>query len=141
MLPANAMVLKLGNSRAGTSVLPDVLRMGVAESGYPLLEIITASGDVAGITADYAALIGQRLKKRVEVVTARNFSEVIEMLKRGEVDMIGSMSRTPDRDTFATFSAPYLFSTPVVIQRRTIEKGDDKQLGTNDCRGDRFCRH
>ena len=126
VLPATTVLLK----RAGPRSQSDVLRLGVAESGYPPLEIVTNSGDIAGITADYAALIGQRLKKRVEVVTARNFAEVIEMLKRGEVDMIGSMSRTPERDTFASFSAPYLFSTPVVIQRRTIEKGDNNRVGT-----------
>ena len=125
-LPANTVLLK----RAGPQSQSDVLRLGVAESGYPPLEIVTTSGDIAGITADYAALIGQRLKKRVEVVTARNFAEVIEMLKRGEVDMVGSMSRTPERDTFASFSAPYLFSTPVIIQRRAMEKGDDNRVGT-----------
>lgn len=129
-LPANAMVLKHADLRASVSNLPDVLRLGVAESGYPPLEIVSANGDTAGITADYAALIGQRLKKRVEVVTAKNFAEVIEMLKRGEVDMIGSMSRTPERDTFASFSATYLFSTPVVVQRRTVEMGEDNRVGT-----------
>ena len=131
LLPANAVVLKRADSNMGRSGLQDVLRLGVAESGYPPLEIVTANGDIAGITADYAALIGQRLKKRVEVVTAPHFSEVLALLKRGEVDMVGSMSRTPERDTFASFSAPYLFSTPVVIQRRAMETRDDSRLGTS----------
>ena len=53
-LPANTVLLK----RAGPQSQSDVLRLGVAESGYPPLEIVTASGDITGITADYAALIG-----------------------------------------------------------------------------------
>ena len=91
VLPANAMLLK----RAGPQREVDVLRVGVAEAGYPPLEIMTTGGQVAGITADYASLVGKYLKKRVEVVTAANFSEVLELLKRSEIDMVGSIARTP----------------------------------------------
>ncbi len=126
VLPANSVFLK----RAGPRPDSDVLRLGVSESGYPPLEIMTTGGQVAGITADYAALVAKRMKMRVEVVTAPNFSDVLTMLKNGEIDLVGSVSRTPEREAYATFSAPYLSSQPVVIQRRDTEKRDDSQLGT-----------
>ena len=126
VLPANAMLLK----RAGPQREVDVLRVGVAEAGYPPLEIMTTGGQVAGITADYASLVGKYLKKRVEVVTAANFSEVLELLKSGEIDMVGSIARTASRESYAAFSTPYLISTPVVIQRRDTEKRDASKLGT-----------
>ena len=125
-LPPNIMLLK----RAGPPGDGHVLRLGVAESGYPPLEIMTTGGQVAGITADYAALVGKRLKRRVEVVTAPDFAVVLDLLKRGEIDLVGSVSRTAERATYATFSAPYLSSQPVVIQRRDTEKRNDSQLGT-----------
>ena len=126
VLPANAVLLK----RAGPRGDPHVLRIGVADSGYPPLEIMTAGGQMAGLTADYATLVARRLKKRVEVVTAVNFAEVLELLKRGEIDLVGSVARTPERETYAIFSKPYLSSQPVVIQRREMEKGGDGALGT-----------
>ena len=126
VLPVGAMLLK----RAGPVGNSDVLRVGVADSGYPPLEIITTGGQVAGITADYAALVGRHLKKRVEVVNANNFSDVLKLLKTGEIDMVGSVSRTPEREAYALFSTPFLVSTPVVVQRREMEKRDDAKLGT-----------
>ena len=126
VLPANAVLLKVASSRRDA----DVLRVGVSEAGYPPLEIITTGGQVAGITADYASLIGKHLKKRVEVVMAPNFVEVLELLKKGEIDMVGSIARTASRDSYAAFSTPFLTSTPVVIQRRDAEKRDATKLGT-----------
>ena len=126
MLPANAVLLK----RAGPRGDSGVLRLGVAQSGYPPLEIMTTGGQVAGITMDYAALIGKYLNKRVEVVTAANFAEVLELLKAGEIDMVGSVARTASRESYAAFSTPFMSSTPVVIQRREAEKRDAAQLGT-----------
>ena len=125
-MPANAGLLKVAGARRDA----DVLRVGVSEAGYPPLEIITTSGEVAGITADYAALIGKYLKKRVEVVIAPNFAEVLELLKNGEIDMVGSVARTASRETYAAFSTPFLSSTPVVIQRRDTEKRDASKFGT-----------
>ena len=54
-LPANAVLLK----RAGPRGDPHVLRIGVADSGYPPLEIMTTGGQMAGLTADYATLVAR----------------------------------------------------------------------------------
>ena len=55
VLPANAVLLK----RAGPRGDPHVLRIGVADSGYPPLEIMTTGGQMAGLTADYATLVAR----------------------------------------------------------------------------------
>ncbi len=126
VLPAGTVLLR----KAGKLGEVGVLRLGVAASGYPPLEVMTTDGLVAGITADYAALVGKRLRKRVEVVIAPDFNEVLDLLKRGEIDLVGSVAPTAGREAYATFTAPYLSSQPVVIQRREAQARIDAQLGT-----------
>jgi two-component system sensor histidine kinase/response regulator len=94
------------------------VRFGLPGVEWPPLDLFTAAGEYEGITADYLALLGARLGFSVEIVKFPSFGAALEALKQGNIDVMGSMARTPDRETFSLFTLPYIHSQPVIITRK-----------------------
>ncbi len=58
------------------------------------------------MAVDYLRLIEQKLGVRFEIVQDKSWPEVIEMAKKGEIDVVASIVQTPERLKYFTFSAP-----------------------------------
>jgi PAS domain S-box-containing protein len=80
----------------------------------PPIEFNDKHGNPSGITADYLKIIEQRLGVNFEVVHDLTWQESYERLKRWEIDMTASVSVTPERTNFWTFTKPYM-KIPIVI--------------------------
>ena len=97
------------------------IRLGVDPAWAPF-EFIDEEGRYSGLSADYIALLGERLGVRFEVVSAPNggaaqpldWPGVIAGAKSGAVDLLPSLVHTPARAEFLRFTAPYL-TFPMVI--------------------------
>ena len=84
---------------------PD-LRVGVAPTYPPV--IFEREGEIIGIEADLARLIGDSLGRRI-VYERYAFPELLDALERGEVDVVMSgLSITPARTERVRFTEPYL---------------------------------
>jgi len=82
------------------------LRVGVSLTYPPL--IFQTDGEIVGIEADLARLVGNALDRRI-VFERYPFPELIGALERGEIDVIMSgMSITPERDERVRFTMPYM---------------------------------
>jgi polar amino acid transport system substrate-binding protein len=104
-----AMALALGAiGLAGCSKRsPDVLRVGM-ELAYPPFEMSDAAGNPAGVSVDLARALGDRLRKRIEIVNMP-FDGLIPALKTGGIDLVlSSMTATEERSRSIDFSEPYL---------------------------------
>lgn len=93
-----------GGLFGGTGRSP--LRVGVSLTYAPL--IFENDGQIVGIEADLARLVGKALGRRIHF-ERYPFPELIGALERGEVDVIMSgMSITPERDERVRFTIPYM---------------------------------
>jgi polar amino acid transport system substrate-binding protein len=86
---------------------PPALRVGITPN-YPPMIFMPGEGQVAGVEADLAQLLGQALGRPVEFVELL-WEDQIPALLAGETDIIMSgMSITRARRIRITFSEPYL---------------------------------
>jgi len=84
------------------------------------IEFFDKSGNYAGIGADYAELISKKLGIKFEIVKCKNWDDVIDRIKRREVDVLNAVVRTPQREKYMLFPAPYLKIPSVIIVRKTV---------------------
>ena len=102
---------------------------------FPPFEFLDSSGVARGITPDLLFLMGRKLGVEFHTVAYATWSDVLEAVKRGEVDLLGTLTRTPEREGFLLFSRPYL-SVPYVLfvrkdgdDPKTIEEMISRRLG------------
>jgi len=101
-----------------------VVRVGL-EPDYPPFSFVDAGGEPAGVSVDYLRLVEQALGVRFEVTARASLPALLEMARRGEVDLLASLTRTPDREAYLHFTRPY-FSSPLVLLVRNERTGPDR---------------
>jgi len=103
-----------------------VIRVGIDRDFAPY-EWIDANGNYVGLSADYIALIEQRLGVKLDIVKDKSWAEMLEMAQRGELDMISNANKTPERERYLLFTEAYL-NTPAII----INDSNNGFIGTLD---------
>ena len=96
-----------------------VIRVGIDKHFAPY-EWLDEDGQYLGIAADIMKLLEQRLGVDFKFVRANNsWAEVLDAARKGEVDMVSCLVRTPERDAYLHFSEPYLSSVAVIISEQS----------------------
>jgi len=90
-----------------------VIRVGVDRDFAPY-EWIDAKGNYVGLSAEYIALIEQRLGVKLEVIKDKPWAEILKMAQQGKLDMLSNANKTPERQQYLIFTEPYL-QTPAII--------------------------
>lgn len=103
-----------------------VIRVGIDRDFAPY-EWIDAKNNYVGLSADYIALVAQRLGVKLEIIKNKSWAEIIEMAQRGELDMLSNANKTPERERYLIFTEPYL-NTPIII----ISDNNNGFIGTLD---------
>ncbi|WP_236233850.1 EAL domain-containing protein [Pseudomonas tohonis] len=93
-----------------------VLRMGI-DASWPPFEFRDSQGRHQGLAADYVKLIQERLGVRLEPVEPRNWGEVLEQARNGQLDLLPGIMSTPERQQYLSFTRSYL-DFPIVILAR-----------------------
>jgi PAS domain S-box-containing protein len=83
----------------------------------PPIDFTDKGGNHLGLTADYIRLIEGRLGIRFQKVECESWKEIIEKLRKHEIDMVGSIQNTVERQKFLHFTAPYLTIQNVILTR------------------------
>jgi len=86
------------------------------------IEYFDEKGHYVGMAADYARLIGRKLGIEFAVVRCANWDDVIARAKRRDVDVLNAVVKTPQRESFLLFPAPYLKIPSVIIVRKKVEQ-------------------
>jgi len=68
------------------------------------IEYFDAKGGYQGAAADIIRILEKKLGITVTIVQLKNWDEAMERFKAHEVDMLGAMVRTPNREKFALFT-------------------------------------
>jgi two-component system sensor histidine kinase EvgS len=134
MLPLIALLFALartsGAGEAPTAQgdkLPPVLKVGVLASGWPPFEQFE-DGHLRGLSVDYLqALVGSAVT--LEPKLYPDMPHLLAATASGEVDVMMSIARTPERQHYLSFTAPYFrSSTAVVVNARQGQIRDIAQL-------------
>lgn len=88
-----------------------------ADPYYPPFAFVTKKQELAGISADYLALLGQRVGLGVQVVPADTWKDALTMAKRRETDVLPGAVRSAPCEAFLAFTDVYI-TTPVMIFTR-----------------------
>ncbi|MDB1112150.1 transporter substrate-binding domain-containing protein [Pseudomonas extremaustralis] len=93
------------------------LSLGVSAPDYAPFDLSNNKDELEGITADYAALIAQLLNIAIEVRRYDTRDEVIEALKSGAVDFVGSANGYEAADPQLVLSRSYANDQPTLVTR------------------------
>lgn len=90
-----------------------VVRVGI-EPGRAPIEFTDEAGKAQGLSLAYLERLGKILGLRFELRTDLSRKDALEMLARGEVDVLPALARTPLREQVASFTQHYA-SFPAAI--------------------------
>lgn len=94
-----------------------VVRVG-ADPNWRPIEFLDSEGKLKGISIDYLKAIEGKLGIRFAIQNGKSWPELLEMCRRGDLDMFSSMAATPERRAHLLFTRPYV-SFPAVIFTQT----------------------
>lgn len=77
------------------------------DPSYPPFEFYDASGNLTGINADLLNRISRNLGVEFETHRAANWSEALRAMRDREIDLLGALAVTPERETYMDFTGPY----------------------------------
>ena len=83
-------------------------------------EYLDDKGKYQGIAADYVALISQKLGIRFEPNTKGVWKDAVALMEQHRLDMYTCAVKTPQRETYAIFTAPYLNFRMVIATTDTV---------------------
>lgn len=95
----------------------DVLILGDSTPDYAPLGMVNNGRDYEGLTADYAQLLSELLRIRVEVRRYHSRAQVVDALKRGEVDFLGIANGYEAADAGLLMSTSYAEDMPALVTR------------------------
>lgn len=87
---------------------------------YPPISYVDKNGNYRGITIDIIRMIEERLGVNFIIAKYKDWAEIIDNAEKGELDIIGNIQRTKDRDNFLLFTDPYVTIPSVIIARENI---------------------
>lgn len=90
------------------------LKVGM-DSAYAPYEWMNQNGDYVGMAVDYLHLLEKKLGVHFEIVKGKSWSEIVDMGKKGEIDLITSIVQTPERLNYFRFSEPYNDTQTMIV--------------------------
>ncbi len=87
------------------------------DPSWPPFEYLNNQQQLQGVASDYLKLIGERLGVEFELVTDLTWSQALEAAREGRVDLLPSISSTPERRQYLQFTYPHIRSPMVVVTR------------------------
>src|SRR5690349_23491170 len=74
------------------------IRLGLYKGGWAPFDLMDRTGRHQGISADYLALVTQRLGIMVEPIVYPDWHSVLDAAKRHEIDLMVSVAQTAERE-------------------------------------------
>ncbi|WP_158219885.1 transporter substrate-binding domain-containing protein [Ideonella sp. A 288] len=118
-LPAGTVLsqpLALPEAEAALLAQRPVWRVG-AVRGLTLLNDIDVNGLHSGIGAEYAEQVARRLGVAMQPVAFGSVAAMLDALRRGELDLVPFLTRTPEREKDFQYSAPYVEMPYMLVAR------------------------
>lgn len=92
------------------------IRVGIDPS-WPPIEFFNESNQYSGISSDIARKLEDILNISLYPNNEGSWDDVITKMKKGELDILMAVAKTPERMKYMNFTKPYM-SSPIVIATR-----------------------
>ncbi|MBL6958439.1 MAG: transporter substrate-binding domain-containing protein [Rhodospirillales bacterium] len=92
------------------------IRLG-DDYSWPPFSFVSSDGKYSGISAGYAKAVSKRLGITMTPKLGLTWTQVLDKVKTGEVDILPAITRNEQREKYLNFTKPYI-SFPVVITTR-----------------------
>jgi len=108
--------------------------LGIDNSSYPI-EFTDDNNNFSGISSDYVKFISKQLNTKLTTVKNMTWTQSLEALKAGEIDVMSSVVRTDKRAESMLFTKPYFNLASVVVTKKggfyaeSMNSLDDKKVG------------
>ncbi|GGI84994.1 transporter substrate-binding domain-containing protein [Shewanella gelidii] len=109
------------------------LKLGYLANSSPM-EFTDSKNQFAGINADLVALIEKELGIRIESKPFLQWNQLVEALRKGDIDLASGLNKVPFLESHVKFSEPYWASPWAVASKRehlsvySLEQLLDKKL-------------
>lgn len=90
------------------------------DTSWAPFEYIDEKGEYQGLAADYLTLISQKLGIRFEPYKEGVWSDTVRLMEERKLDMYPCAVKTPERETYATFTNPYLNFRMVILTDENV---------------------
>jgi len=94
-----------------------VIRVG-GESDWAPFDFVDEQGQYIGLASDHLKLISEKTGLQFEVQTGSTWSQLIEKIKRKEIDLLPALYRSKERGKYLKFSDAYLTLTEYAFTRK-----------------------
>lgn len=115
-------VLSPEQAASGASAAPTRF---APESDYGPFVFVGADGQAQGLSIDMLRLAQRHTGLKLEWLPPQPLRELLELARRGRVDLLSSLRPTPERGEFLEFGEPYV-SVPAVV---LVRAGDSVRAG------------
>ncbi len=88
-------------------------------------EWLDNKGNYRGISADYLNIIAGKLGVRFQVIKSGSWAEVLKLAQRKEVDLLSAVALTRQRQSFLSFTDPYLTMPGVLISAQEYQSVEE----------------
>ena len=95
---------------------------------YPPVEFFDENDVFRGISADYLALIQEKLDTEFKIVRLDNFQDILDKARSREIDIILSAIDTEGRRSYLDFTTPYIEIPNVIV----VRQDDTRHLSVSD---------
>lgn len=113
---------QLNLTQAEQAFLESINKLRVAvDPDWAPFEYYDADGHLQGISADYLALLEERLGIEIELVKDLTWPEVMVSARNREIDLVPAISSTPERRQFLRFTQPYVRSPMVLVTQQQVD--------------------
>lgn len=93
------------------------LIFGASAPNYPPYDVTAGVQDYDGINSDYLSIIAWNLNVQIEVYYYDNFTDMMNALKTGEIDLIGNTRREDSEKHGLLLTTPYFPAQPALVER------------------------
>ena len=104
-----------------------VIRNGIDPDWAPI-EFLDEQGFPSGISSEYLNLLGQLLNVKFEYPKGMSWSQIMEALNQGSIDMVSCISSTSQREKFMDFTDPYISMPTAIFTRMDVNYVDISSL-------------
>ncbi len=94
-----------------------IINLG-SESNWPPYEFMDDAGHHKGLTIDVIHLLEQKLGVRFNIISEFSWGETLNKLRNKEIDVVGSIVKTPERSIDMNFSDAYIAPPTVIYTRK-----------------------
>ncbi len=85
------------------------------QNGWAPVEYVNELEETAGVSSDYSSRFERMLNVQLNPFLSSSYSELVDMMKTGKLDIITAAVKSPDKFKYMSFSKPYMVSPMALI--------------------------